>query len=155
MDLVNRAIQYDRRSTEKPFLLNRHALLVWPPTLMRLQCMWQCSIYYRLGFMHDLRQSNVAPGQIPHKIINAHRYLCSPLERRGASERWDRCGDRIHMRSIDQHKPVASTGIGTCGIVGEWLGQRRIALDQMHGDDSIKLFRIEFLPQCGAQLVLA
>jgi hypothetical protein len=32
MDLVNRAIQYDRRNTEKPFLLNRHTLLVWPPS---------------------------------------------------------------------------------------------------------------------------
>jgi hypothetical protein len=29
--LMNRAIQYDRRCTEKPFLLNRHSLLVWPP----------------------------------------------------------------------------------------------------------------------------
>jgi hypothetical protein len=31
MDLVNRAIQYDRRCTEKPFLLNRHSLFVWVP----------------------------------------------------------------------------------------------------------------------------
>jgi hypothetical protein len=32
MDLVNQAIQYDWRYTEKPFLLNRHYLLVWPPS---------------------------------------------------------------------------------------------------------------------------
>jgi len=29
MSLVNRSIQYDRRFTEKPFLLNRHSQLVW------------------------------------------------------------------------------------------------------------------------------
>jgi hypothetical protein len=31
MDLVNQAIQYDRRCGEKPFFPNRHSLLVWPP----------------------------------------------------------------------------------------------------------------------------
>jgi hypothetical protein len=31
MDLVNRAIQYDRGCTEKPFLLKGHSLMVWPP----------------------------------------------------------------------------------------------------------------------------
>jgi hypothetical protein len=29
--LMNRAIQYDQHCTEKPFLLNRHSLWVWPP----------------------------------------------------------------------------------------------------------------------------
>jgi hypothetical protein len=29
MDLVNQAIQYDWRYSEKPFLPNRHSLLVW------------------------------------------------------------------------------------------------------------------------------
>jgi hypothetical protein len=29
MDLVNQAIQYDWRCSEKPFLPNRHSLLVW------------------------------------------------------------------------------------------------------------------------------
>jgi hypothetical protein len=33
MGLVNRAIQYDRRCTEKPFLLDRHSLLVWRPSI--------------------------------------------------------------------------------------------------------------------------
>jgi hypothetical protein len=32
MDLVNLAIQYDRRSTEKPFLLNGYSQLVWAPS---------------------------------------------------------------------------------------------------------------------------
>ncbi|HMH72822.1 MAG TPA: hypothetical protein VK554_11015, partial [Bradyrhizobium sp.] len=32
MSLVNRSIQYDRRCTEKPFLLNRHSQLVWNPS---------------------------------------------------------------------------------------------------------------------------
>jgi hypothetical protein len=32
MDLVNQAIQYDRRCSEKPFLPNRHSLLVWAPS---------------------------------------------------------------------------------------------------------------------------
>jgi hypothetical protein len=32
MGLVNRSIQYDRRFTEKPFLLNRHSQLVWNPS---------------------------------------------------------------------------------------------------------------------------
>jgi hypothetical protein len=32
MDLMNPAIQYDRRSTEKPFLLNPHSPLVWDPS---------------------------------------------------------------------------------------------------------------------------
>jgi hypothetical protein len=32
MSLVNRAIEYDRRFTEKPFLLNGHSPLVWDPS---------------------------------------------------------------------------------------------------------------------------
>jgi hypothetical protein len=32
MSLVNQSIQYDRRFTEKPFLLNRHSQLVWDPS---------------------------------------------------------------------------------------------------------------------------
>jgi hypothetical protein len=32
MDLMNPAIQYDRRSTEKPFLLNCHSLWGWDPS---------------------------------------------------------------------------------------------------------------------------
>jgi hypothetical protein len=32
MDLVNRAIQYDRRCAEKPFLLDRHALFGLTPS---------------------------------------------------------------------------------------------------------------------------
>jgi hypothetical protein len=32
MGLVNQAIQYDWRYREKPFLPNRHSLLVWAPS---------------------------------------------------------------------------------------------------------------------------
>src|SRR3981189_3678277 len=139
MDLVNRAIQYDRRCTEKPFFLNRRALSVWLPSFnaapmhMALQHMSSSELHALI-----LGRSNVAPSQIPHQIINARRYLCSPLERRGTSEsRCDGRRDRIHMRSIDQHKPVASTGIGNRWIIGDRLGQRRVARDQMYGDDSV------------------
>src|SRR5258706_6300903 len=57
------------------------------------------------------------------------------------------------MRSIDQYKPVARTRVGNRGIVGNWPGKHWIALDQMHGDDSVELFGIELIPQCGAQFV--
>jgi hypothetical protein len=43
MGLVNRSIQYDRRFTEKPFLLNCHSQLVWDPSFNadRKNAAWQ------------------------------------------------------------------------------------------------------------------
>src|ERR1700737_4262646 len=109
-----------------------------PPALMLLQSM--CSAAYVIVGSSgiDLGQSNVALGQIPHQIINARRYLSSPLERCGASEsRCDGRRDRIHMRPVNQDKPVARPGVWTRGIVGDRFGKDGIALDQMHGDDSV------------------
>jgi hypothetical protein len=49
MGLVNPAIEYDRACSEKPFLLNRHSLLVWPPS-------------FNAASMHAALQHTTEPG---------------------------------------------------------------------------------------------
>src|SRR5258705_560139 len=59
------------------------------------------------------------------------------------------------MRSVDQNEPVTRARMGSRWILSDRFGKRRIALTQMHRDDAVELLRIESLPQCGAQSVLA
>src|SRR5450631_358192 len=104
----------------------------------------------------DLGQRNIAAGQIPHQFVDTARYLRSgPKCRRSSEMRRDDSRNRVHFGSIDQDKPVAGAGIGYRRVIGDRPRQRLIALDQMHGDDSVEFFLIELLPQCGAKCVLA
>jgi hypothetical protein len=113
MDLVNQAIQYDWRYSEKPFLPNRHSLLVWAPSFnaaaihVALQQIAFSGLY---GL--DSGSLNVTPRQVPHQIITACRYLYSRFEGGTGEASCDSCGDRVHMRSVDQDEPVAGAGIG-------------------------------------------
>src|SRR5712671_277372 len=157
MDLVNQAIQYDWRCSEKPFLPNRHSLLVWAPSFNGVHHIACGSATYTIlrATRYDLGQRKLILRQVPHQIITACRYLYSAFQCGTGKASCDSCRDRVHMRSVDQHEPVARAGIGSRGIVGDWFGKRRIALNQMHRDDAVELLRTEFFPQCGAQSVLA
>src|SRR6266403_515634 len=130
MDLVNQAIQYDWRWSEKPFLPNRHSLLVWAPSFnaaaihVALQQMAFSGLYAL-----DSGSLNVTPRQVPHQIITTRRYLYSLFECGTGEASCDSCRDCAHMRSVDQDEPVARAGIGSRWIVGDRFGKRRIALN--------------------------
>src|SRR6202795_3702888 len=156
MDLMNRAIQYDRRCTEKPFLLDRHSLSACPPSFnaARTNAALQ-QIPSSPALRLDSGRLDVALGQVPHQMVTPDRYRYSARESCGAGEmRGVHRRDRVHIRAVDQHEPVARAGIGN-PVFRERLRQHRIALDQMHRDDSVELSRIQLLPQCAPHLVFA
>src|SRR6476660_3994849 len=111
MDLVNPAIQYDWRCSEKPFLPNRHSLLVWAPSFNAAHYIACGSATYAIlrAPRHDSGQ-RVILHQVPHQIITACRYLYSAFECGTGEASLDSCRGRVDMRSIDQHEPVAAAG---------------------------------------------
>src|SRR5438034_3523944 len=116
--------------------------------------MWHCNIAKSELSCIDLGQSNVTPRQVQHQIIAAYRYPYSRLKSGTREAGSDSCRDRVDMRSVDQDEPVARARIESCGIVSDWPGKHRIALNQVHRDDAVERHRIESLSQCGAQSAL-
>jgi hypothetical protein len=52
MDLLNRAIEYDRGCTEKPFLLNCYSQSVWPPSFNATPVHVALQHMLRQGMLH-------------------------------------------------------------------------------------------------------
>src|SRR3954447_25146266 len=95
--------------------------------------------------------SEVALGEIPHEPVEAGR------DDRGAGHREAGLHDlpnRLELAAIDQHVPVAGTGVRLVGLV-EVPRQLRVALDKVQRNDAVEHARIEKRGETRPQRVIA